>query len=169
MASFGSTSKQSAKIVFSATSQKFPTIQFEHHLITGTFALGLLHFNNMAILSFTVIISMHNCGPFLHSFPLSLDLAEKDLLDITDYLLNMEKNHIYHLGLVLGLTQTKLKAMKDSDTFLDDVIAAWLRKEDNVKEKGEPSWTVLISALKHRRVGQAGIADDIAKDKGVPQ
>ena len=68
---------------------------------------------------------------------------------------------------MLGLAQPKVKRMMDSTTFLDDVIAAWLRKEDNIKEKGEPSWTVLISALKHRRVSQTGIADDIAKDKGV--
>ena len=68
---------------------------------------------------------------------------------------------------MLGLAQPKVKRMMDSTTFLDDVIAAWLRKEDNVKEKGEPSWTILISALKHRRVSQIGIADDIAKDKGV--
>ena len=67
----------------------------------------------------------------------------------------------------MGLKHTKVTTMKDSDSFLDDVIAAWLRKEDNVKEKGEPSWTVLIRALKHRRVSQTGIADDIAKDKGL--
>ena len=53
----------------------------------------------------------------------------------------------------------------DSATFLDDVIAAWLRKEDQVTEKGEPSWTVLVNALKHRRVGQTGIANNIVKDK----
>ena len=104
----------------------------------------------------------------LFHFP-PLNLAEKNLLEITEYLLNMEKKHIYNLGLVMGLTQPKVKAMKDSDTFLDDVIAAWLRKEDSVKEKGEPSWTVLISALKHRRVSQTGIADAIATDKGLPQ
>ena len=136
-------------------------------MITDTLALGLLHFNNITILPSTVIIIVQNYSPLLHSFFLFPYLAEKDLLEITDYLLNMEKNHIYHLGLVLGLTQTKLKAMKDSDTFLDDIIAAWLRKENNVKEKGEPSWTVLISALKHRRVSQTGIADDIAKEKGL--
>ena len=54
----------------------------------------------------------------------------------------------------------------DSHSFLDDVIAAWLRKEDQVTDKGEPSWAVLISALKHRRIGQTGIADKIAKDHG---
>ena len=65
----------------------------------------------------------------------------------------------------MGLAQPKLKTMRDSDTFLDDVIAAWLRKEDQVKKKGEPSWTVLVRALKHRRLQQTGIADDIVKDK----
>ena len=78
----------------------------------------------------------------------------------------MEKIHIYNLGLVLGLRQNKVKAMKESsDAFLDDVIAAWLRKEDKVTEKGEPSWTVLVIALKHSRVGQTGIANKIMKDK----
>ena len=76
----------------------------------------------------------------------------------------MEKAHIYHLGIVLGLRQNNVKTLKGSDTFLDDVITAWLRKEDQVAEKGEPSWTVLIDALKHRRVGQTGIANNIAKD-----
>ena len=91
-------------------------------------------------------------------------LGEKDLLDITDYLLDMDKSHIYNLGLVLGLRQTKAKALMDSTTFLDDVITAWLRKEDQVTEKGEPSWTVLVNALKHRRVGQTGIAKTIVNN-----
>ena len=95
----------------------------------------------------------------------TLTSGESDLVDITNYLLFMEKTHIYSLGLVLGIRQTKLKALKDSDSFLDDTISAWLRKEDQVTEKGESSWTVLIDALKHPRVGQSGIADKIAKDK----
>ena len=44
----------------------------------------------------------------------------------------------HDLGLVLGINLYKTKAMMDSSTFLDDVIAAWLRREDQVK-KGEPS------------------------------
>ena len=96
----------------------------------------------------------------------TLPSGELDLLDITNYLLYMNKDHIYNLGLVLGLRQTKLKTLKDSDSFLDDAISAWLRKEDQVTEKGDPSWTVLVNALKHPRVGQSGIADKIAKDKG---
>ena len=53
----------------------------------------------------------------------------------------------------------------DSGTFLSDVIAAWLRKEDYVKKKGEPSWTTLVNALKHSTVKQEGIANKIAQDK----
>ena len=88
-------------------------------------------------------------------------------MNVTDYLLELEKTHIYHLGLVLGLKQTKVTTLKDSDTFLDNVIAAWLRKEDQVREKGEPSWTVLIKALRHRRLEQIGIADTIALEQVV--
>ena len=99
-------------------------------------------------------------------FSCTLLSDEDDLLDVTDYLQNMEKTHVYNLGLVLGLKHIKVKNMKESsDTFLDDVVAAWLRKEDQVTEKGEPSWTVLVNALKHPRVRQTGIASNISKDK----
>ena len=93
--------------------------------------------------------------------------GEEDLTDITDYLLPLEKIHVYNLGLVLGISQHKTKAMMDSSTFVDDVIAAWLRREDQVKKKGEPSWTVLVRALEHPRVGQCGISQIIRKDKGL--
>ena len=93
--------------------------------------------------------------------------VNEDFLDITEYLIDMEKTAVYNLGLVLGLSQHKLKANIDSKSFLDDVISAWLRKEDQVIKRGEPSWAVLVTALKHRRVGQTGIASNIAKDKGL--
>ena len=93
--------------------------------------------------------------------------GEEDLIDITDYLLPLEKTHIYNLGLVLGISQHKTKTMMDSSTFLDDVIAAWLRREDQVKKKGEPSWTMLIRALEHPRVGQCGISQKIRKEKAL--
>ena len=46
-----------------------------------------------------------------------------------------------------------------------DMVRAWLRKEDNVKEKsGDPlTWSILVAAL--RNIGQNGVADDILKDK----
>ena len=112
-------------------------------------------------------VQLEHCTSIFPSPSLCSSLAEEDLVDITDYLLEMEKIDVYNLGLLLGLSHHKLKTKMDSSTFLDDVIAAWLRKEDQVKKKGEPSWTVLVRALKHRRLQQTGIADDIVKDKGL--
>ena len=55
------------------------------------------------------------------SLALYLLLDEDDLLEVTDYLKNLEKTHIYHLGVVLGLRQNRVKTMMDSVVFLDDV------------------------------------------------
>ena len=98
---------------------------------------------------------------------LPVSSGDEDFLEITEYLIALEKIDVYNLGLVLGLNQHKVVAKMDSKTFLDDIITAWLRKEDQVIKRGEPSWRVLVSALKHRRVGQTGIATKIAMDKGL--
>ena len=84
------------------------------------------------------------------------------MIEITDYLFELDKTNIYHLGLVLGLSHHQVKEMKDSETFLDDMIAAWLQKVDQV---GIPTWQKLVKALRHKRVGQTGIANKIEKDK----
>jgi len=89
--------------------------------------------------------------------------ASDDHLAVTDFLLGLEKHHIYHLGLVLGLNQRRVKSMMDSSTtFLDDVIAAWLRREDQVRV---PTWVNLVKALRHPRLSQTGIADKIVAAK----
>ena len=85
-------------------------------------------------------------------------------MEITDYLLCLDKPSIYHLGVVLGLSHHRMKEIKDSETFLDDMIAAWLQKVDQVEV---PTWQRLVKALRHRRVGQTGIASEIEKDKVV--
>ena len=85
-------------------------------------------------------------------------------MEIADYLLELDKIHIYHLGLVLGLSHHRVKGMEDSKTFLDDMIAAWLQKVDRV---GVPTWQRLVEALRHKRVGQTGIANQIEKNKLV--
>ena len=87
-----------------------------------------------------------------------------DLVDVTDYLVELDKTHIYHLGLVLGLNQPRVKGMKDSETFLDDVILAWLQRVDQVEKRGAPAWQRLVEALRHRRVGQNGIANKIEEE-----
>lgn len=88
-----------------------------------------------------------------------------DLLEITEFLSSLEKTHVLKLGLALGLDYVHLKNMMDSSTFLYDVVSAWLRREDNVNKRGLPSWKTLIEALKHRSVGQNGIAAKIEQEK----
>ena len=74
---------------------------------------------------------------------------------------------MYTLGLAFGLSQGKVKRMRESETFTDDVVAAWLRREDHVEKKGMPTWRTLMKALRHPRIRQDGLADDISKDQGL--
>ena len=90
-----------------------------------------------------------------------------DLVEVTDYLLGLQNIDIYHLGLTLGLNQPHLKEMKNSEMFRDDVIAAWLKKEDQVLKRGIPTWKNLAKALRDPRMNQAGIATQIETDKKI--
>ena len=65
------------------------------------------------------------------------------------------------LGGALGLSYPKVRRMANSP---DDVIAAWLDREDQVIEKsGEPTWSRLVDALE--KIGQRGIAEEIRNNK----
>ena len=48
---------------------------------------------------------------------------------------------------------------------VQDIVYAWLTKEDKVKEKsGDPlTWEALVKAL--RKIGQSGIAEDILREE----
>ena len=92
--------------------------------------------------------------------------AIDDFLEVTDYLpKDLGQTDIYNLGLTLGLNQPHVKNMRDSETFRDDVIAAWLQKEDQVTRRGLPTWESLVKALRDRRVNQIGIAERIEREK----
>jgi hypothetical protein len=76
---------------------------------------------------------------------------------ITQYLQNLDEDHISTLGGALGVSYSTLRKMTK---YPDEMVAAWLRSEDNVMSmSGEPTWRTLVEAL--RKVGQGGIAKDI--------
>ena len=79
--------------------------------------------------------------------------------------MTLDKTHIYRLALVLGLSEHRAKSMRESATFLNDVVVAWLQKTDQVMKRGVPTWQRLVEALKDKTVGQNGIASTIATDK----
>ena len=103
---------------------------------------------------------------WLNSYNISLS-DEADQFEITTYLARLDKTTVYLLGQALGLNQWKVKQMRDSETFVDDVIAAWLRREDDVERMGRPTWRTLVRALRHPRIEQNGLANDISRDKGL--
>lgn len=90
----------------------------------------------------------------------------EDFLEVTGYLRPLvEKHNVYSLGLALGLRHDRLKAIEhSSDSYLDDVIAEWLRKEGDVVERGEPRWSTLDQTLL-----QWGIAGAIEEDDSITE
>ena len=96
-------------------------------------------------------------------------IAIGDLDEVTNYLLDLGNTDIHNLGITLGLFHPHLKNMETSETFRDDMIAAWLQKEDQVTKKGVPTWKTLVKALRDRRVNQTGVADKIETEKCVTE
>lgn len=87
-------------------------------------------------------------------------LGMSDHYSICRHLDDLENDQILKLGGALGLHYPKLKRMKD---LPQDMVAAWLRREDNViAMSGEPSLKSLCGALQD--IGQKGIAERIKKD-----
>ena len=119
----------------------------------------------LLLYEFSLFRKLVLCGDLITDSALSFSGME-DLLEVSTYLHGLDKSVIYNLGMELGLDRTRLKDMKaTSETFQDDVIAAWLRKEHNVSKKGDPTWRTLANALSTPRVGQNGIANKIENNK----
>ena len=84
------------------------------------------------------------------------------------YLHTLDKSQLSHLGMVLGLSRHRVKDMKLSESFLEDMISLWLQKADNVATRsGVPTWRSLVKALRHQLLGQNGIACQIAMDRNL--
>ena len=71
------------------------------------------------------------------------------------------------LGLALGLryqptlTDIELHRHYKPDDCKMDMLSAWLKQQDMVSQKGDPSWPVLQAAL--RRIGENELANKIGK------
>ena len=73
-------------------------------------------------------------------------------------------NNWHSLGLQLGLVYHTLGKIKtDNNREVEqcktNMIAAWLKRQDNVLQNGVPSWSVLQTAL--RNIGENDVADQI--------
>ena len=98
------------------------------------------------------------------------------MLDISGYLHLLNRDQIFQLGLVLGLsavptldnmryTATFLSDMlADTSNFLYDMLTAWLRGQDDVNKRGGHTWEALVKALRYQSVAQNEIADKIQRE-----
>ena len=80
---------------------------------------------------------------------------------MSSHLLCLNREQIWSLGLVLGLLSTTLVPIRDSPTFLDDMLLAWLQGADCVASTGGPNWLALVKGLRHRRLGLDELAESI--------
>ena len=83
----------------------------------------------------------------------------RDVLRVTGSLIRW-----MDLGVELGLSYFTLKAIQVEQRekvrdCLREMLVAWLQKSDKVSTVGEPSWSVLQTAL--RSIGEEDIADKI--------
>ena len=97
----------------------------------------------------------------------SLCTEMKDMVTVRGYLIDLGKRQIRTLGLILGLHNRTLSSTWDSDknSYLDDVLTAWLCKQDDVEKKGVPSWATLATALEEQQLQQTGVAKKIRKER----
>ena len=82
-----------------------------------------------------------------------------DLDEVIAYLGDLNIDHYLSLGGAFGLHYPKVKRMR---RYPEDVVEAWLRREDNVLSKCLPTWRNLTVALK--KIDQTGIADAVNRD-----
>ena len=87
------------------------------------------------------------------------------MADLLDYLHSLDREVVLNLGLILGLNFNRLQRMTDSPNFLQEMLAGWLQRVDEVLKAGVPTWKRLVEALKDKRVGHNGIASKIQQDK----
>ena len=89
-----------------------------------------------------------------------------DLVDVSVYLNLLKRDQIFELGVVLGLHAVPtLDKLRYTQTFLCDMLAAWLQGMDDVNKRGGHTWKALVNALKRPSVNQTEIADKIQRDK----
>ena len=96
-----------------------------------------------------------------------LDVSHLD--DILDLLKKHEYSgdDYYVLGLHLGLHHNTLNVIEATNkgdvwSYLRECLIKWLKRVDDVKSKGGPSYESLIRAL--RRMGENAVADGIERD-----
>ena len=102
-----------------------------------------------------------------HYYQCYLHTIRADMSDLADVLeIVLDVQDWSRLGMILGLlyqpTLTDIDTHRrgKQDDCKKDMLAAWLQQQDNVPQKGVPSWSVLRAAL--QRMGYHELANRIS-------
>ena len=82
---------------------------------------------------------------------------------VSQFLRDVPPVDLRSLGGSLGVSHSKLLHISDLE-LAKGVVAAWLRREDDVLEVGKPTLRILATSLK--AIGQSGLARDIFSTSG---
>ena len=104
----------------------------------------------------------------IHMYSSSLTAAIDDLFEVSEAVADL--SDWKSLGLTLGLHyNTLLMIERNCNHKIDEckinMLAAWLKHQDNVPHKGVPSWSVLKAAL--RSIGENYPAHTILENIGI--
>ena len=82
---------------------------------------------------------------------------------VSHFLKETPANDLRSLGGSLGISRPKIIQMNEPE-LAEHVVAAWLRKEDEVLRVGKPTLRLLAAHLKS--IGQNGLAHNIIHTNG---
>uniref|UniRef100_A0A1X7TJ69 Death domain-containing protein n=1 Tax=Amphimedon queenslandica TaxID=400682 RepID=A0A1X7TJ69_AMPQE len=103
------------------------------------------------------------------------DVSILDINDLDSILTELDQGQFSEVkwedfGLKAGLSQNTLEKIKtdnrgDTHQCLKKCLSCWLKRQDNVDDKGEPSWRRLAEILEE--LGERALADTIRGRRGV--
>uniref|UniRef100_A0A1X7T081 Phosphomevalonate kinase n=1 Tax=Amphimedon queenslandica TaxID=400682 RepID=A0A1X7T081_AMPQE len=103
------------------------------------------------------------------------DVSILDINDLDSILTELDQGQFSEVkwedfGLKAGLSQNTLEKIKtdsrgDTHQCLKKCLSCWLRREDNIDDKGKPSWRRLAEILEE--LGERALADTIRGRRGV--
>ena len=85
-----------------------------------------------------------------------------DLCDIATYLQDLNTSQLKSLGYALGLHHPNVSRM-DTEHLCYDLVAAWLKRENDVRTRCPPTWSNLVKALEQK--GYNGIAEIVKRER----
>ena len=108
---------------------------------------------------------MREIGRHVHTILSFVQNSRKWSQYIATLLFWKKDRYVHSVSFLVFISTHSHKWDSDMNNYLDDVLTAWLRKQDDVGKKGVPSWATLATALEDQQLRQNGIVSKIRKER----